>query len=509
MRSVAHEHVEVAVRVVRDESRVAGLERDIPSGVADRREVSLECLAAGAGHVHPFCSARPPVSHEDVESVVRVATNQISRERHEGHIPTMRRLTARNPLASPTPSVPLPLVAGHAHAFRVRYRHRGRRGSRSHEDRRCPEHHRQRAHGHPQVRLRAGLLVTFAANQAIESGRNRNCGGETVRTKSVVNTTNDHLANGVLFASAAGSGLVAPAQVVVTARSWTGSGAYRDDTGSQRANSSPPRWLSAEDRKARRRGVLSDQTVAGLGDPPDSNRPPYTATSGGTRASQSALQAPSASLAISLLALFISLGGASFAATGGNFVLGQSNTATSGSTLTANVPGKETLTLKNTNTSTSSTALNLNVAAGRPPFTTNSAIKVANLNADKLDGLDATSFLGVGDTAANSNLLDGLDSTDFLGVAAKAADSDCSTARTRRTSRGSVGASTATARCFREPVSPVSHLGEGEYQVSFPAGTLSNTICPPIVVAIPFAGVVRHPRSSDEPAPASAQGRSP
>jgi hypothetical protein len=202
---------------------------------------------------------------------------------------------------------------------------------------------------------------------------------------------------------------------------------------------------------------------------------------------------PSASLAISLLALFISLGGASFAATGGNFVLGQSNTATSGSTLTANVPGK-TLTLKNTNTSTSSTALNVNVAAGRPPFTTNSATKVANLNADKLDGLDATSFLAVGDTAANSNLLDGLDSTDLLGVAAKAADSDLFDGKDSKTFARLGGGVNGDGSVFQGTGFTVSRLGEGEYQVSFPAGTLSSTMCPPVAVAIPFAGVVRHPQ---------------
>jgi hypothetical protein len=45
----------------------------------------------------------------------------------------------------------------------------------------------------------------------------------------------------------------------------------------------------------------------------------------------------------------------------------------------------------NNNTSNAaSTALGLNVAVGHTPFTVNSAVKVANLNADRLDGFDST-----------------------------------------------------------------------------------------------------------------------
>jgi hypothetical protein len=42
----------------------------------------------------------------------------------------------------------------------------------------------------------------------------------------------------------------------------------------------------------------------------------------------------------------------------------------------------------------------------------------------------------------------------------------------------------------------VTHPSDGEYQVSFPTGTLSNAACPPIVVAIPFSGIVRNPQLS-------------
>lgn len=46
------------------------------------------------------------------------------------------------------------------------------------------------------------------------------------------------------------------------------------------------------------------------------------------------------------------------------------------------------------------------------------------IDSDKLDGKNASEFLGVNDKAADSNLLDGKDSSEFLGVNDKAADSN-------------------------------------------------------------------------------------
>jgi hypothetical protein len=88
-------------------------------------------------------------------------------------------------------------------------------------------------------------------------------------------------------------------------------------------------------------------------------------------------------------AVFIAIGGTTYAATGGNFILGQTNTASSTTALSAGTTGPA---LKATNTSTG-TAASFNVASGHPPFSVNSGTKVTNLNADKLDGLDSTSFL--------------------------------------------------------------------------------------------------------------------
>jgi hypothetical protein len=93
------------------------------------------------------------------------------------------------------------------------------------------------------------------------------------------------------------------------------------------------------------------------------------------------------------VALFVALGGTTYAATGGNFILGQPNSASSTTALSAPVAGNKALLLTNTNTGAGATALGLNVASGHAPFTVNSGTKVTNLNADMLDGLNSTAFL--------------------------------------------------------------------------------------------------------------------
>jgi len=51
------------------------------------------------------------------------------------------------------------------------------------------------------------------------------------------------------------------------------------------------------------------------------------------------------------------------------------------------------LQLTNNSTGSSATALGLTTPSSRPPLIVNSQAKVANLNADKLDGIDSTGFL--------------------------------------------------------------------------------------------------------------------
>lgn len=106
------------------------------------------------------------------------------------------------------------------------------------------------------------------------------------------------------------------------------------------------------------------------------------------------MRKPSASMIVALVALFTALSGVGVAANGGNFILGHSNSATLSTSLTAPVAGGKALQLTNTNTSNpASTALGLNVAPNHAPFAVNSAVKVANLNADTLDGIDSSGFV--------------------------------------------------------------------------------------------------------------------
>jgi hypothetical protein len=106
-------------------------------------------------------------------------------------------------------------------------------------------------------------------------------------------------------------------------------------------------------------------------------------------------------MVVALLALFVALSGVGIAATGGTFILGQPNTATTKTTLSAPVKGKA-LQLTNATQQAESTALALTVAAGHAPLTVNSAARVANLNVDTIDGVDSAVFLrsGILQTAA-------------------------------------------------------------------------------------------------------------
>lgn len=77
-----------------------------------------------------------------------------------------------------------------------------------------------------------------------------------------------------------------------------------------------------------------------------------------------------ATVAVSLL------GGAAYAATGGTFLLGKANSASTTTTLT----------------NSAGTALALASKAGAAPLKVNSSTKVSLLNVDKLDNLDSTQF---------------------------------------------------------------------------------------------------------------------
>src|SRR2546423_4177311 len=118
----------------------------------------------------------------------------------------------------------------------------------------------------------------------------------------------------------------------------------------------------------------------------------------GTKVSRRRSRRPSHATVVAYGALFVALGGTALATTQG-FILGATNRVNAASEVT-NVKADNTqnpiasplLTLENLTTGTGATALALNVASGKPPFSTNSPTRVTNLNADKLDGLDSSKY---------------------------------------------------------------------------------------------------------------------
>lgn len=100
-----------------------------------------------------------------------------------------------------------------------------------------------------------------------------------------------------------------------------------------------------------------------------------------------------------MLALTVGAASAAFGANGKPFLLGKVNVARTVSALVKQGPGA---------------ALSLKVGAGQPPLAVNSSTKVANLNADRLDGKSSEEFLGAGGKAADADKLDGKDSAAFM-----------------------------------------------------------------------------------------------
>ncbi len=85
-------------------------------------------------------------------------------------------------------------------------------------------------------------------------------------------------------------------------------------------------------------------------------------------------------------------GGTAYAANGGSFLLGRSNTATTATTLT----------------NTAGTPLSLKAKTGYPPLAVSSSKTVPSLSADLLDGLTSASFLRSTGKAADAEKVDGI-----------------------------------------------------------------------------------------------------
>ena len=95
-----------------------------------------------------------------------------------------------------------------------------------------------------------------------------------------------------------------------------------------------------------------------------------------------------------IVALTVGVAGAAFGANGANFLLGKSNAANAITQLVGSVAGPG-LQIDNNSTDAAATALDLQVEAGKAPMKVNSDTQVANLNADKVDGLDASQLGGL------------------------------------------------------------------------------------------------------------------
>ena len=106
---------------------------------------------------------------------------------------------------------------------------------------------------------------------------------------------------------------------------------------------------------------------------------------------------PSPATAISLAALVFAMSGTAYAATGGDFLLGKANTATSVTSLT----------------NTKGTALSLSASPAAPPLKVSNSVQVPSLNASELGGHTSSAFLPTSGTAANSSELGGQPATDY------------------------------------------------------------------------------------------------
>jgi hypothetical protein len=98
-----------------------------------------------------------------------------------------------------------------------------------------------------------------------------------------------------------------------------------------------------------------------------------------------------------MMALVLGVATTALAGTGvgARFDLGKTNTVNAVTKLVGSVAGPS-LQVDNNSTGAGATALDLQVEPGKAPMKVNSEAKVANLNADKLDGLDSTQFQQAG-----------------------------------------------------------------------------------------------------------------
>ena len=119
---------------------------------------------------------------------------------------------------------------------------------------------------------------------------------------------------------------------------------------------------------------------------------------------------PSPALVISVLALVIAISGTAYATTGGTFLLGKANTATSLSSL-SNAKG---------------TALALSSGPNDAPLKVSNSVQVPKLNVSELGGIPAAGFMqGTGSADAGSAAITGPGEAEIVGVATSSITGVC------------------------------------------------------------------------------------
>jgi hypothetical protein len=105
--------------------------------------------------------------------------------------------------------------------------------------------------------------------------------------------------------------------------------------------------------------------------------------------------------------------------------IGEHNVATSITKLAgaAGVDGPM-LGINNNNSGPNATALELQVEPGKPPLSVDSSVKVDNLNADALDGLDSSEFSRVAHAHDDRYYTESESNARYLAANGKAADAD-------------------------------------------------------------------------------------
>jgi hypothetical protein len=108
-----------------------------------------------------------------------------------------------------------------------------------------------------------------------------------------------------------------------------------------------------------------------------------------------------------ILALVFGVASMALGADGQPFLLGRAtNVATALTKLTGNVNGSA-MQVVNSNSGADDTALSLSVQAGEAPMRVNTATKVVNLNADRVDDREASSFANATHTHSGANITSG------------------------------------------------------------------------------------------------------